>query len=355
MKLKIVTVVGARPQFIKAATVSRIFARHGVNEVLVHTGQHYDTAMSDIFFAQMDIPKPSYHLGIGGGRHGMMTGRQLEKVEDVLLAEEPDWVLVYGDTNSTLAGALAAAKLHIRVAHVEAGLRSFNRRMPEEINRILTDHVSTLLFAPTEAAVRNLESEGFGKECIRRVGDVMLDATMLYKTKAQKPEWFDSLGIKVGEFVLCTIHRAENTDDPTRLRRILEGLGASGLPVVLPLHPRTRQALDVMHVSLPINVRLVSPVGYLEMTWLEMQCHVIATDSGGVQKEAYFHGKPCVTLRSETEWLELVEVGANTLAGCDVALIAAALQQPPQIVPAEPSLYGDGNAAALIIEAILGR
>lgn len=354
MKSKIVTVVGARPQFIKAATVSRAFARHGADEVIIHTGQHYDADMSDVFFEQMEIPKPAYHLGVGGGRHGAMTGRQLEKVEDVLISEKPDWVLVYGDTNSTLAGALAAAKLHIPVAHVEAGLRSFNRKMPEEINRILTDHVSTLLFAPTETAVRNLKAEGLGGERIRRVGDVMLDATLFYKSKARQPDWFDGLGIATGDFVLCTIHRAENTDDPVRLQGIMAGLAVSGMEIVLPLHPRTRGALNASGIEVPSNVRLVLPVGYLEMTWLEIHCRVIATDSGGVQKEAYFHGKPCVTLRDETEWVELVDAGANVLTGCDAAKIQVALQATG-LGSFGSGLYGNGTAAEEIVAALVSQ
>lgn len=349
---KIVTIVGARPQFIKAATVSRSFAKNGVHEVLVHTGQHYDADMSDVFFEQMEIPRPAYHLGVGGGRHGAMTGRQLEKIEDVLLAEQPDWLLVYGDTNSTLAGALAAAKLHIPVAHVEAGLRSFNRRMPEEINRVLTDHVSTLLFAPTDAAIGNLAREGITGDRVRRVGDVMFDATLFYKPKARKPDWFDDLGIDGAGFVLCTIHRAENTDDAARLKGIMEGLAAFGKPVVLPLHPRTRGALEASGIPVPANVRIVPPVGYLEMTWLEMQCNAIATDSGGVQKEAYFHGKPCVTMRDETEWVELVDAGANILVGCDPGKIQAALADSGA-APFGEGLYGDGQAAWQIVNALL--
>ncbi len=349
---KIVTIVGARPQFIKAATVSRSLAKHGAQEVLVHTGQHYDADMSDVFFEQMQIPKPDHHLGIGGGPHGAMTGRQLEKVEEVLLAEKPDWVLVYGDTNSTLAGALAAAKLHIPVAHVEAGLRSFNRRMPEEINRVLTDHVSTLLFAPTDVAVANLSREGITGDRVRRVGDVMLDATLFYKPKARKPEWFDGLGIAAGAFVLCTIHRAENTDDLGRLGGIMAGLGDSGMQVLLPLHPRTRIVLEQTRIPVPANVHVVPPVGYLEMTWLEMHCRIVATDSGGVQKEAYFHGRPCVTLRDETEWVELVDAGANTLTGSDPRKIRAALADSSAASFGQ-GLYGDGRAADQIVKALV--
>ena len=352
-KIKIVTIVGARPQFIKAAAVSRAIRAHGgVTEAIVHTGQHYDANMSDVFFEQMHIPRPDHHLDVGGGSHGQMTGRQLEKIESVLLQEKPDWVLVYGDTNSTIAGALAAAKLHIPVAHVEAGLRSFNRRMPEEINRVLTDHASDLLLVPTETGLRNLAAEGITGEQVRLVGDVMYDAAMFYKGMASEPDWFGSLAIERGAYVLCTIHRAENTDDLARLRGILQGLAGSGLPVILPLHPRTRGTIDRAGIVVAGNIRVVPPVGYLEMVWLEMHCRVIATDSGGVQKEAYFHGKPCVTMRDETEWVELVQCGANRLVGAVPTRIAEALLSSNGL-QADARLYGDGNASEKVVSAIL--
>lgn len=350
---KILTVIGARPQFIKAAVVSRAIAARGdVREIIVHTGQHYDANMSDIFFDELAIPRPDHHLGIGGGTHGAMTGRQLEAIEAVLLTEKPDWVLVYGDTNSTLAGALAAVKLHIPVAHVEAGLRSFNCRMPEEINRILTDHAATKLMAPSETAMRNLRSEGLPEARLSLVGDVMYDASLFYRARAQKPDWFDALGAEPGGFVLATVHRAENTDNWTRLQGILNGLGAAGLPVILPLHPRTRSRLVSIPANLPGNVHIVDPIGYLEMIWLESKCALIATDSGGVQKEAYFFGKPCITLRDETEWVELVEIGWNMLAGVDGQTIAAAIggARMPNDAPA---LYGQGDAAQKVVEALL--
>jgi UDP-GlcNAc3NAcA epimerase len=351
--MKIATIIGARPQFIKAATVSRAIANlPGVAEILVHTGQHYDANMSDIFFEQMAIPRPDYHLGIGGGLHGAMTGRQLEKIEEVLVAESPDWVLVYGDTNSTLAGALAAAKLHIPVAHVEAGLRSFNRRMPEEINRVLTDHVAALLFAPTRTGEKNLLAEGVDASRIRVVGDVMYDAALFYKDRAVKPGWFDSLGIPAGGFVLGTIHRAENTDDAQRLADIFQGLADSGQPVVLPLHPRTRAKASAMGLVAASNIVLAEPVGYLEMVWLEMNCRAIATDSGGVQKEAYFHGKPCVTLRDETEWVELVEAGVNAVVGTNPRAIRDALSSAGSRNGFAQPLYGDGNSATRILSCI---
>lgn len=349
---KVVTIIGARPQFIKAATVSRAFAEKGVNEVLLHTGQHYDANMSDVFFEELQIPRPDYHLGIGGGGHGQMTGRQLEKIEEVLLKERPDWVLVYGDTNSTLAGALAAVKLHIPVAHVEAGLRSFNRRMPEEINRVLTDHAADLLFVPTETGVRNLAAEGITGERVQLVGDVMYDAALFYKALARKPDWFDGLGLEAGGFVLCTIHRAENTDDLVRLRGILQGLADCGLPVILPLHPRTRGTIDRDGIAIADTIRVVPPVGYLEMVWLEMHCRVVATDSGGVQKEAYFHGKPCVTMRDETEWVELVEAGVNTLVGANPELISRHIQDGSP-VDCDLQLYGAGDAAGRIVDHLL--
>lgn len=351
--MKIVTVVGARPQFIKAAMVSRELVKRGVTEILVHTGQHYDVDMSDVFFQQMRIPKPNYELGIGGSSHGAMTGQQLEKIEKILLEERPSLVLVYGDTNSTLAGALAAAKLHIPVAHVEAGLRSFNRRMPEEINRVLTDHVATLLFAPTQIARENLVNEGLRDDSIRVVGDVMLDATRFYRTKATMPVWFHELGLTPGSFVLCTIHRAENTEDRNRLSGILMGLEASEEPVILPLHPRTRATLAAAGTVLPPNIRAVGPVGYLEMNWLEANARVIATDSGGVQKEAYFHGKPCVTLRDETEWVELVDAGCNVLAGAERDKISDLIRNFPGEGRYGSALYGDGAAASRIVEALL--
>lgn len=325
--MKVLTIVGARPQFIKAAVVSRAFNEHrpDVEEVIVHTGQHYDANMSDVFFEELDIPRPDYNLGIGGGTHGQNTGRMIEKLEGLMLDVRPDWVLVYGDTDSTLAGALAASKLHIRVAHVEAGLRSFNRRMPEEINRLLTDHIADLLLAPTESSHRNLINEGVSPDKIEIVGDVMYDAALFYKEKAQKPSFSEELAIQGGDFVLCTIHRAENTDNQHRLSNIFQGLGHSDELIILPIHPRTKAKLLDFKISVPENIRMVDPVGYLEMVWLEANCRCVATDSGGVQKEAYFHEKRCVTLRKETEWIELLTHGVNILVDIDEKLIADAL------------------------------
>lgn len=350
--MKILTVVGARPQFIKAAVLSRAFADLDVREVLVHTGQHYDANMSDVFFEELNISRPDYNLGVGGGTHAQNTGRMMEKIEEIILSEKPDWVLVYGDTDSTLAGALTAAKLHTPVAHVEAGLRSFNRRMPEEINRLLTDHVSSLLFAPTEIAHENLRNEGVADERIQVVGDVMYDSALYYRQRARQPAWFDALDIPINGFVLCTVHRAENTDLRENMEGIIAGVSAVGCPVILPLHPRTRNTIQRMNLKVPSNVIVVDPVGYLEMVWLEANCSVIATDSGGVQKEAYFHRKPCVTLREETEWVELVEGGFNTIVGANSELICAAIESKRRL-DFSPAIYGDGRSASKIVERLL--
>lgn len=355
--ITILSVVGARPQFIKAAVVSRALRKFdgGIEEILVHTGQHYDANMSEVFFDELDIPRPAHNLRIGGGTHGQNTGRMLEQLETLMLTAKPDCVLVYGDTDSTLAGSLAAAKLHIPIAHVEAGLRSFNRRMPEEINRVLTDHLASTLFAPTELARRNLVSEGISDEKIFVVGDVMYDAALYYGKKARKPAWFERLDIDPGDFVLCTIHRAENTEVTERMSSILTGLSMGGLPVILPLHPRTRITLERANTDVPSNIRLVDPVSYFEMLWLEANCRLIATDSGGVQKEAYFQNKPCVTLRDETEWIELVESGTNTLVGSDANRIARAINDA-HFKSDVMLLYGNGYAGeeiANILSAIV--
>lgn len=320
--MKIATVIGARPQFIKASAVSRALVENAVTtEVLIHTGQHYDNNMSAVFFQELEIPAPQYNLGVGSGPHGEQTGRQLAAIEKVLIQEKPDWVLVYGDTNSTLAGALAAAKLHIPVAHVEAGLRSFNKSMPEEINRILTDQCSDLLFTPTTAAIGNLAREGIAPQRVHEVGDVMYDVALHYGEKAgARSRILADLQLIPGEFILATIHRAANTDDPERLRIIIEALltCSETMPVVFPVHPRTRHKLESIstfntQLSACPRLRLLDPVGYLDMVTLEKHAAVIATDSGGVQKEAFFYGVPCVTLREETEWVELVDAGWNRL------------------------------------------
>jgi len=353
--VRVVAVVGARPQFIKAAVVSRALRRAGVQEFLLHTGQHYDDNMSQVFFDELDIPHPDINLGIGGGTHGQNTGRMLEAIEAVLLEERPDWVLVYGDTDSTLAGALAAVKLHIPVAHVEAGLRSFNRRMPEEINRVLTDRVSDLLFAPTETAVQNLRREGLPEDRIHLVGDVMYDAALYYGQKAERfSRILERLALQPKGYILVTVHRAENTDDPKRLKAILKGLAQVDfeVPVVFPVHPRTRKAIERYgFVSITKSLTLIEPVGYLDMVMLEKHARLIATDSGGVQKEAYFHRVPCVTLRTETEWVELVEAGWNVLAPPTSAqTINAALEAGLERRGQDVLLYGNGHAAEKIVQ-----
>jgi UDP-GlcNAc3NAcA epimerase len=357
--MKLLTVVGARPQFVKAAVVSRALkaSRTVVSEVIVHTGQHFDGNMSDVFFEEMLIPAPHHQLSLGGLSHGAMTGRMIEQIETLITTERPDCVLVYGDTNSTMAGALAAVKLHVPVAHVESGLRSFNRAMPEEINRVVTDHVSSLLFAPTDVACTNLANEGIPPDRVRRTGDVMLDAALFY-AKTSKGRPFPVQELVGKDYLLSTIHRAENTDSLARLSAILSALGqiAQRLPVVLPLHPRTRQTvsrLGLDHLLAPLTV--LPPVGYLDMVMLEQHCRLIATDSGGVQKEAYFFGKPCVTLRTETEWTELIAAGANTLvdpsdAMAIVASVSAALETR---VDRDSALYGDGDAAGQIVRALV--
>lgn len=358
--MKILTVVGARPQFIKAAAVSRALrATPGLDEVLVHTGQHYDDRMSQIFFDELDIPTPDYHLGVGSAPHGAQTGRMLEAIEQLLTRIAPDWLLVYGDTNSTLAGALAAAKLHVPVAHVEAGLRSFNKKMPEEINRILSDHVADLLFAPTEAAVQHLRGEGVGEEKIELVGDVMYDAALFYRSRIPAG-LLEKLDLKPKNYVLATIHRAENTDVRAPLEAIFHGLArvAEQVPVVLPLHPRTRAALQRENLleSLKTRLKLCDPLGYLDMMALEMNARLIATDSGGVQKEAFFCGVPCVTLREQTEWVELVQLGWNRLLPpSDAETIAtgirAALAEGAPVTPPE-QLYGGGEASRRIVRRL---
>jgi UDP-GlcNAc3NAcA epimerase len=311
--LQVMTVVGARPQFIKAAPVSRALTAAGLSERLVHTGQHFDELMSDVFFAELDMPKPSHNLHVNTLGHGAMTGRMLEKLEEVMRAEEPAMVLVYGDTNSTLAGALAAAKLHIPVGHVEAGLRSFNRRMPEEINRVVADHLSTLLLCPTATAVKNLAAEGITRG-VHAVGDVMYDVTLAMAKRAEeRSRILESLRLEPKSYAVSTIHRAENTDDPQRFDRIVAWLEAAarGVTVVMPLHPRTRKL--VAERGTPAGVRVIDPLGYLDMTRLVHNATAVFTDSGGLQKEAYFHRVPCVTLRDETEWLETIEAGWNRL------------------------------------------
>lgn len=355
--MRVASIVGARPQFIKAAVVSRALAHAGVPEDLIHTGQHFDAAMSDVFFRELGLPAPSVHLGIGGLSHGAMTGRMLEEIEKVLVERRPDWVVVYGDTNSTLAGALAASKLHIKVAHVEAGMRSFNRRMPEEINRVLTDHLSSLNLVSSPHAATLLAAEGITRH-VEVVGDVMYDAFLAYADAARRTQSRERHALEDGAYVLATVHRAENIDSSERLTAILAGLVqiAERLPVVLPVHPRTRKALAASSFSPPSGrLLLIEPIGYLEMLDLERSAAFIVTDSGGVQKEAYFAGVPCLTLREETEWTETVELGWNRLTGTapnsigdntDWALASATR------ACARPAVYGDGTAAARVVERL---
>jgi len=347
---KIVTVIGARPQFIKAAVLSRLIRgdySDRFQEILIHTGQHYDKNMSDVFFNEMDIPEPDINLEIGSGSHGKMTGRMLEKIEKVLLVEKPDLLMVYGDTNSTIAGALAASKLHIPVAHVEAGLRSFNKEMPEEQNRILTDHISDFLFCPTDTALDNLKKEGI-TEGVFLTGDIMLDASIYYRNIDYKTTM-----VLPRSFTLVTLHRAENTDSIERLSAIVEAFNEIPETVVLPLHPRTKKMLARYNLSFKKNVHIFEPVGYLDMLQMENQCRYIITDSGGVQKEAYFFRKPCITMRNQTEWVETVEAGWNTLVGADKERIINGIKklQTPSVYP---SLYGTGISGKEILN-ILNR
>lgn len=349
--MKIVTILGARPQFIKAAPVSRVL-RKKHTEIIVHTGQHYDANMSDIFFEELNIPKPDYHLGVGSGTHGKQTGEMMIKLEEIVLNEQPDYVLVYGDTNSTLAGALVAAKLHIPVIHVEAGLRSFNKKMPEEINRIMTDHVSEFLFCPTDTAVENLKNENITRNVLN-IGDVMYDAVLYNKELAQeKSTILVDLELEAKQYHLITIHRAENTDDVQNMKNILEAFAQIDEVKVWPMHPRTKHKLAAygLRVDAIPNLKVIEPVGYLDMLTLESNAKKIITDSGGVQKEAYFMQVPCVTVREQTEWVETLETEANILVGTDVEKIVAAVKK--DVRPVYSDVFGDGKAAEKIVEAI---
>lgn len=364
--MKVATIVGARPQFVKASPVSRAVSEWNrshpvaqIDEVIIHTGQHFDHNMSQAFFTDLNIPEPRYNLGIAGGSHGEMTGRMLAEIEAVLMRESPEFVLVYGDTNSTLAGALAAVKLHIPVAHVEAGLRSFNMRMPEEVNRILADRVSTLLFCPTRTAVANLAAEGMTMG-VHEVGDVMFDAVLQFADAARRQSSvLERNGLGGGRpFVLATCHRAENTEDLSRLAAILDALCRIGREsiVVLPLHPRTRKAIELGGLlPRPNGILLIEPQPFLDMLNLEQHAQVIVTDSGGVQKEAYFFGVPCVTIREETEWVETVQLGANVLTGVNseriVAAFSACASRPRSGVPASGP-FGDGHASTRIVALV---
>ncbi len=349
--MKIVSIVGARPQFVKAATVSRVLRRDpATREILLHTGQHYDDNMSEIFFRELNIPEPDYNLEVGSGSHAEQTGAMMKRIEEILLKEKPDCTLVYGDTNSTLAGALTSAKLHIPVAHVEAGLRSFNRAMPEEINRIVTDRIAGLLFAPTQTAVSHLTHEGLGDiTCF--TGDVMYDSVLYYKGWLLKdPEKYRTPEIPA-KYMLATIHRAENTDNPVNLKNIFTAFSELNQDIVLPIHPRTRKILQ-SQVSLPENVHIIDPVGYLQMLKLTLDATRVLTDSGGLQKEAYFLEKPCITLRTETEWVETLHDRWNIITGSDPGLIRQAVLSEHPTTPIRPA-FGNGKAAEMILQKLL--
>lgn len=356
--MKIVTIVGARPQFIKAAPISKALQDAGHIEYMVHTGQHYDHAMSQVFFEELAIPAPHENLAVGSGLHGQQTGQMLARIESTLMRERPDWIVVFGDTNSTLAGALAAAKLSIPCAHVEAGLRSHRRDMPEEINRIVADHCAQLLFAPTQAAMGLLAREGLADRAVL-VGDVMYDAMLMFSERADRSDVASRLGLTKGGYLVATIHRASTTDDPKRLREIMETLdrvAGEVAPVLLPLHPRTKRAVQNLGICTR-HVRVVEPLSYLEMLSALRGCRAVLTDSGGVQKEAYFAGKLCFTLRDETEWTETVEVGANVLCGTGQAKILAAVLAIDRLESTATfgrPLYGDGNAAMKVVGALRG-
>jgi UDP-GlcNAc3NAcA epimerase len=356
--MKIVTIVGARPQFIKAAVVSRNFSMYSeIKEIIVHTGQHFDKNMSDVFFEEMEIPQPHYNLSIHNLSHSAMTGRMMEGIEKILMKEEPDYLLIYGDTNSTIAGALAAKKLLIKVIHVEAGLRSFNLKMPEEINRILTDRISDILFCPTDVAIKNLEQEGFKNfKCeIVKSGDVMQDAALYYSKKSSAKSTIIK-SLHLGKFILCTFHRQENTNDYTILSSIIDALNTinNDIPVIVPMHPRTTKILKEQ--NLKTKFLIIEPVGYFDMIELLKHCTLVMTDSGGLQKEAFFFGKHCITLRSETEWVELVTNGFNITSGTKKQSIIKAFQD---ILNRKSNfkinLYGEGKAAENIVQYILKK
>ncbi|MBE7473074.1 MAG: UDP-N-acetylglucosamine 2-epimerase (non-hydrolyzing) [Anaerolineae bacterium] len=356
--MKIVTIVGARPQFIKSAPVSKMLRQTGYQEILVHTGQHYDYKMSQVFFEELGIPEPDANLEIGSGPHGWQTGQMLIRLEEILRAEKPDWVLVYGDTNSTLAGAVAACKLQLPIAHVEAGLRSFNREMPEEHNRVLTDHCADLLFCPTQTAIDNLAKEGITAG-VHWVGDTMYDAVLQFTEVAnQRSTILSDLKLASKGYLLATIHRPYNTDIPENLVNILTAFKEINEPIVFPVHPRTRKKIAELDCRLNVeglmlNVKLIEPVGYLDMLVLEQNARLILTDSGGMQKEAFFFGVPCVTLRPETEWVETVEAGWNVVVGANKARITAATKEfRPAGTP--PAIFGDGRAGERVMKLIEG-
>jgi len=356
--MKIAAILGARPQFIKAAPVTKVLRVKGHKELLIHTGQHYDDEMSAVFFKELELPEPHYNLGVGSGPHGQQTGQMLIGIEKVLLAEKPDWVLVYGDTNSTLAGALVACKLRIPLAHVEAGLRSFNREMPEEHNRVLTDHCADLLFCPNQPAVNNLVREGITKD-VHLVGDTMYDAALRFAEIArQRSTILQDLGLKPKSYLLATVHRPYNTDNSENLRNIINAFIQIQEAIIFPVHPRTRRKIEEFNLDYAIsqngNPKLLGPVGYLDMLCLEQNAKMILTDSGGMQKEAYFFAVPCVTMRTETEWVETVEAGWNIVVGADREKIVNAVGCLTMDNP-RPKLYGDGRAAEKIVYVLLKK
>ncbi len=355
--MKVLTIVGARPQFIKAAALSRYLKSvPDVKEIILHTGQHYDNNMSDDFFSELDIPRPDYNLGVGSDTHARQTARMMIGIEDVVLREWPDFILIYGDTNSTIAGALVGAKLHIPIVHVEAGLRNFNKKIPEEINRFVSDSISALLFCPTKTAVNNLKKEGITPG-VYNVGDIMLETYLFYKNKALKnSSILNKLNLKAKEYILCTIHRASNTDNTENLKNIFIGLTNSKETIILPLHPRTRKIINQdksIKKSIGSNINIIEPVGYFDMICLEVNAKKIVTDSGGVQKEAYFCKVPCITLRENTEWIETIEEGANKLVGVNPKKIKEAINNfHPKEQNYSKSLYGDGRTSEKIIKIL---
>lgn len=356
-KMKITTVIGARPQFIKASSLSREISKHdNIEEIIIHTGQHYDANMSDVFFTELEIPKPKYNLGIGGGSHGQNTGRMIEGIEKILIEENPNYLLVYGDTDSTLAGALAGSKIHIPVIHIEAGLRSFNKNMPEEINRILTDHCSDFLFTPTQTATKHLLNEGVNKNKIYQVGDIMYDTALYFGVKADKEsKALDTYNLDTKDYYLVTIHRQENTDDKVRLENIFDGLNklADEHNIILPLHPRTKKKLNDFGLEkLLKNLIITEPLGYLDMVKLEKNAKGIITDSGGIQKEAFFYSVPCFTLRDETEWVELIEIGVNKLIKNNKNIKEQITETKFNSNNFTSNIYGLGNTSELIIKEL---
>jgi len=363
MALKIKTIIGARPQFIKAAVLSKSFAKvqdnqSSLNHEIIHTGQHFDNKMSSNFFSELNIPEPKYNLNINCGSHGSNTGRMLEKIEEILIIDNPDMVVVFGDTDSTLAGALAASKLKIKVAHIEAGLRSFNKNQPEEQNRILTDHLSYICFAPTDESVLNLLNEGICKKSIFRTGDILADAIRLFDTSdMETEELLKKYGVKEKNFILCTIHRPENTEEKKYLSNIFKQLQESSLPVIMPLHPRTKQSIEKFNLSnLLVGLNVIEPIGYKEIVCLQKKASLIITDSGGIQKEAYLQGTPCITVRKETEWIELIQKGYSILADpgkTNSILNSIEKQLPKKIDNNNHLLYGDGHTSDQIVKKII--